>query len=193
MANTTANKKNNGGRKPKYDYTSPDFLAMVADYAKRGFTDGEIALAIGLSPTAFSSKKSELNELNEALSRARAQVNGIVRAAFLKTAIGGRMVRSVRYVEARCECGGDKDCPRCNGTGWIPDGERQITETELAPNLAAQERWLMNYDADWLRRVSGEQQDDDTIAGFDIKVSFNNMKDLELQERLTPTSDETDN
>lgn len=44
-------KKGHGGRKPKFDYTSKDFLSSVESYAKKGFTDKEIAFAIGMNPT----------------------------------------------------------------------------------------------------------------------------------------------
>ena len=38
-------KKSKGGRKPKYDYKSEEFLSLVESYAKKGFTDKEIACA----------------------------------------------------------------------------------------------------------------------------------------------------
>lgn len=41
------NRKGKGGRKPKFDYTSEDFLSLVESYAKKGFTDKEIAYEIG--------------------------------------------------------------------------------------------------------------------------------------------------
>lgn len=53
-------KKSKGGRKPKYDYRSEEFLSLVESYAKKGFTDKEIACAIGLTPQFFSEKKSEI-------------------------------------------------------------------------------------------------------------------------------------
>lgn len=49
-------KKSKG--KPKYNYKSEDFLSLVESYAKKGFTDKEIACAIGLNPTYFCEKKS---------------------------------------------------------------------------------------------------------------------------------------
>lgn len=67
-------KKSKGGRKPKYDYKSEEFLSLVESYAKKGFTDKEIACAIGIAPQKFSEKKSELSELSEVLSRARSAI-----------------------------------------------------------------------------------------------------------------------
>lgn len=49
-------KKSKGGRKPKYDYRSEEFLSLVESYAKKGLTDKEIACAIGLTPQFFSEK-----------------------------------------------------------------------------------------------------------------------------------------
>ena len=59
MSNSESqNRKGKGGRKPKFDYTSEDFLSLVESYAKKGFTDKEIAYAIGILPQTFCEKKS---------------------------------------------------------------------------------------------------------------------------------------
>ena len=40
MSNSESqNRKGKGGRKPKFDYTSEDFLSLVESYAKKGLTD----------------------------------------------------------------------------------------------------------------------------------------------------------
>ncbi len=66
MSNSESQKKKRkGGRKPKFDYTNEDFLSLVESYAKKGFTDKEIAHAIGLSPQKFSEKKSAYSELSD--------------------------------------------------------------------------------------------------------------------------------
>lgn len=189
MARAKKENPKKAGRVPKFDYTGKDFLDKISDLAKRGHTDQEIAFAIGLNKSTFSEKKSEHPEIKEALSHARAQINSIVRAAFLKTALGGRLVRTTQYVQRKCECKGqDPECPICGGGGWItPEQNRIVTETELAPNLMAQQRWLMNYDTDWKKKVNGidEETEESAVEGFDIEVTFNKKEDLELQERLT--------
>lgn len=38
-------KKGHGGRKPKYDYRSVEFIFKLTDFAKRGMTDSQIASA----------------------------------------------------------------------------------------------------------------------------------------------------
>lgn len=188
MAERQTSIRKKAGSKPKFDYTGKTFLEKISELARRGYTDMEIAFAIGLNKSTFSEKKSEHPEIAEALSNARAQVNSIVRAAFLKSAIGGRLVRTTQYVQRRCECKGqDPKCPICDGLGWItPDQHKVVTEVELAPNLQAQNRWLMNYDPDWKKKVNGidEETEDNTVDGYDIEVTFNRKGDLELQERV---------
>ena len=89
MSNSESqNKKGKGGRKPKFDYTSEDFLLIVKSYAKKGFTDKEIAHAVGILPQTFCEKKSRYPELSEVLSRARCALNSLVRAKFLAMALG---------------------------------------------------------------------------------------------------------
>ena len=81
------NRKGKGGRKPKFDYTSEDFLSLVESYAKKGFTDKEIAYAIGILTQTFCEKKSEYTEISEVLARGRATINATVRAKFLLSLI----------------------------------------------------------------------------------------------------------
>lgn len=82
-------KKHPGGRKPKFDYKSEDFLSQVETYAKKGFTDKEIAFALGLNPTYFYEMKSKYSEITDVLARGRATINATVRAKFLAMALGG--------------------------------------------------------------------------------------------------------
>lgn len=140
-----------GGRKPKFDYTSEDFLSLVESYAKKGFTDKEIAHAIGLSPQKFSEKKSAYSELSDVLSRARCAINSLVRAKFLAMALGGVKTKNTTVRKLR-----DKDG---NLTG---EEEVQIVEGELAPNISAQMTWLYHYDEDW-RKVERKQDEEDDI------------------------------
>ena len=75
MAEKQSTEQKKMGRKPKYDYTSQEFLDQIASYAKQGFTDKEIALSIGLSPQKFYEKKGEISELSDTLAHARASLN----------------------------------------------------------------------------------------------------------------------
>lgn len=158
--------KRKAGRKPKFDYTSEDFLSLVETYAKKGFTDKEIAYSFGLSPQTFCEKKGEYPELNEVLVRGRAVIVATVRAKYLAMAIGGVKVKSEtrRFVQERCHCmGEDKKCQDCGGTGWVSLTDKSIVQetiSELAPSLQAQSVLLYHYDPDW-RNVERKQDDDE--------------------------------
>ncbi|MCD7923635.1 MAG: hypothetical protein LUI85_02620 [Bacteroides sp.] len=145
------NTKSRAGRKPKFDYTSKDFLSLVESYAKKGFTDKEIAHAIGLCPQTFCEKKNEYPEFSEVLSRARCAINSLVRAKFLAMALGGVKTKSTTIRKIK-----DKEG---NLTG---EEEVQTVEGELAPSLQAQSVWLYHYDEEW-RKIEHKQNEDADI------------------------------
>ena len=132
----------------------------MESYAKKGFTDKEIAYAIGLSPQKFSEKKSAYSELSDVLSRARCAINSLVRAKFLAMALGGIKTKNTTVRTLR-----DRDG---NLTG---EEEVQVVEGELAPNLSAQMTWLYHYDEDW-RKVE-RKQDEDAYIPTDIEHGIN--------------------
>lgn len=150
------------GRKPKFDYASKDFLSAVETYAKKGFTDKEIAFAIGLAPQTFCDKKNEYPELCEVLARGRATITAAVRAKFLAMALGGIKTKNTTVRKIK-----DKD-------GKITGEEEvQVVEGELAPSLQAMSVWLYHYDEDW-KKTERKQDEDagdiptDIEKGIDI-------------------------
>lgn len=173
MAKSESNKKSNAGRKPKFDYTSEDFLSSVELYAKKGFTDKEIAYAIGLLPQTFCEKKSKYAELSEVLARGRATITAAVRAKFFSMAVGGIKIKSEtkRYVQERCSClGQDRKCSDCGGVGWVTLTDKvviQETTSELPPSLQAQSTILYHYDPEWKNVERKEEDDDDNDVDID--------------------------
>lgn len=145
------------GRKPKYDYKSDEFLKSVEKYAKKGFTDKEIAYSLGINPAYFCEIKSKFAELSEVLTRGRASITATVRAKFLSMAIGGIKTKSTTIRKLK-----DRDG---NMTG---EEEVQSIESELAPNLHAQSVWLYHYDEDW-RKVERKQDEDANDVPIDIE------------------------
>lgn len=153
---------NRAGRKSKFDYTSEDFLSAVETYAKKGFTDKEIAFALGMNPTYFCEVKSKTPELSEVLARGRATITAAVRAKFLAMALGGIKTKSTTKRKLKDVDG--------NYTG---DEEIQSTESELAPSLQAMSVWLYHYDEDWKKTERKQDEDADDIPtdiekGIDI-------------------------
>lgn len=160
MANRESrNKKSNRGRKPKFDYTGEEFLSQVEMYAKKGFTDKEIAFAIGLGPQTFCEKKSQYRELSEVLARGRATITAAVRAKFLAMALGGIKTKSTVVRKLKDQDG--------NLTG---EEELQVSESELAPNLQAMSVWLYHHDEEW-RKIECRQDEENDLHrenGIDI-------------------------
>jgi len=192
------------GAKPKHDYDSNDFYLALEALATRGYYDGEIADEMGLNIDVFGQMKNsrypgwseEQREtrgakIRETLARARRKTNAIVRATYLRAALGTKKLTSktTRYVEDRCECGGqDPMCPYCGGLGKIitPKAVIQETESECAPNMQALATWLHHHDPEWVKEESGatdapppEQQ-----TGLNIEAWIEAMqKDRELKEK----------
>lgn len=152
-------KKGKGGRKPKYDYKGEEFLSLVESYAKKGFTDKEIAYAVGLEPSYFYDLKGKILEISNVLARGRAQINAAVRAKFLAMALGGIKTKSTVVKKLRDIEG--------NLTG---EEELQVSESELAPSLQAMSVWLYHHDEEW-RKVERKQDEDNDLYkenGIDI-------------------------
>lgn len=160
MQESESTHKGNMGRKPKYDYTSEEFLSQVELYAKKGFTDKEIAYAIGINPTYFYSLKGEISDISDVLSRGRAQINAAVRAKFLAMALGGIKTKSTTKRKMRDMEG--------NLTG---EEEIQTIESELAPSLSAMSTWLYHHDEEWRRIERNEDTDDEVQSDGSIPIS----------------------
>jgi hypothetical protein len=166
------------GRKPKYNYRSEEFLALIESLAKKGLTDKEIAYSIGIGHTCFCEKKQKFNELAEALIRARCHINAIVRQKYLSIGLGGIKTKSVtrRKTEA--------------SPGDFLDGEViQETETELPPNPHVLQTWLFNNDPEWRNSVMEGKRLDLTSNGKDINTSIQ----VEVIDRREQIDDQNTN
>lgn len=148
-------------RKQKYNYKSKEFLDQIESLAKKGLTDKEIAFSMGLNPTYFSEKKEAVPELSEALTRARAQINAIVRQKYLSIGLGGIKTKTITRKKIEIE------------DGALLDGDViQETETELPPNPGVLAQWLFNHDEEWRKSVIDGKKLDVTTNGNDIGVQL---------------------
>lgn len=156
--------------KPKYNYRSKEFLDQIEAFAKKGLTDKEIALSIGITPQYFSEKKDKIHELSEVLTRARAMINSIVRQKYLSIGLGGIKTKSITK----------------NSNGEII----QETESELPPNPSILNTWLFHNDEDWRKSVIDGKKLDITTNGKDIgtQLVFSSTplseKDMEEIKRI---------
>lgn len=188
---TKGRAKSHKTNKPKFDYCGAEFLQEIETLAAKGFTDRAVAQALtakfgeALNPTYFSELKNEQDadgsptergaRISEALTRGRERINLIVRDTYLKTALGGKKVKTIvrRFAEVKCECGGDAACTLCSGTGRYPAPEKPVvvieeSEQELAPNVQALSTWLFNHDLEWRRLTIEGKRLDITSNGKDL-------------------------
>lgn len=174
---STENRKK-AGRKPRHDFTNPEFLKAVEAMALKGFNDKEIAASFGYCQQTWCDKKNEYEELREVLSRARESLNSVVRATYLKMALGKVKTKNVvtQYAKTRCQCeGADPNCEWCGGTGVIVSKNSAIvseTEIELPPNMQALAMWMYHHDPEWRKIQRKEDVDEDDIP-TDIKKGVN--------------------
>lgn len=161
MNSESQHKKHPGGRKPKFDYRSEEFLSQVETHAKKGFTDKEIAFALGLNPTYFYEMKAKYSEITDVLARGRATITAAVRAKFLAMALGGIKTKSTVVRKLKDQDG--------NLTG---EEELQVSESELAPNLQAMSVWLYHHDDEWRKVERRQDEDADIPKDIDHGISI---------------------
>lgn len=205
-------KPNKGGAKPKFDYEDPRFYKVIEEFAQKGMTDKNIAWALvtefgeNVNAQNFSSFKNEKDEkgeyteraqrIREALARGRGKINLLVRDTFLKTALGGKKIKTVlkRYVERTCSClGEDEDCPLCGGLGKVLVTDKAVmqeTETELPPSSQALSTWLFNNDEEWRKSVIEGKKLDITTKGEEINRGFI-VEVIDKREQVEKDTDDT--
>jgi hypothetical protein len=138
--------------KPKYNYKGKEFLDQIEALAKKGHTDTEIAITLGITPATFWENKAKYPAMSEALARARAQVNAIVRQKYLATGLGGLKTKTI----TRRVIGGD-----------VEDIIQEV-EAELPPNPSVLSQWLYAHDPEWKAMVDESKKLDITSNGKDL-------------------------
>ncbi len=180
--------------KKKFDYNGDEFYMEIMALAMQGLTDSQIAFSLSekfgqsLDESVFSRMKNgkydkwskeenveRSNRIGQALTHGREKVNSIVRGSYLKSALGGKKVKTItrRFLEIDCECKGkNKKCKKCGGVGKVPVSDKAIVqenEQELPPNMQALATWLFNHDKEWRKSVIEGKKLDVTSNGKDIQ------------------------
>lgn len=190
--------------KPKFNYNNPDFYKEIETLAMQGLTDAQIAINLqdkfdqALTQEVFSRMKNgkyegwneEQNKLrsiliSQALAHGRTKINAIVRGAYLKSALGGKKIKSKSTVTRKIK----------TPDGSFEDvGEVQVTETEqeLPPNMQALSTWLFNHDEEWKKSVIEGKKLDITSGGQNIAPAFK-IEVIDRREQvITETEEETE-
>ena len=108
-------------------------------------------------------KRSE--KIRQTLEQARQRVNGIVKGAYLRAALGGKHVKNKGTTHRRLKIDGQ----------YTDDEEIQWTETEteLPPNIQALSNWLYHHDPEWRKRQRGTDAEtselpQEIVRGIDV-------------------------
>lgn len=196
----------------KHDYDSDKFYDKIASLASKGFNDSEIANLLDLDEPVFNKMKNGKYEcwnkeenktrgerITQVLTRSRQQIVGALRGTYIRAALGQvkPKSRTVKYVEERCECGGDENCPICGGLGRVVRSDKWITletEAETAPNMQAIATLLYHYDKDW-RKVERKQDDEATDVPENVKngVSIEDWINSRFDNEDTEDTEENNN
>lgn len=199
----------NGGNVDRYDYDSPDFYAAVENLAMNGATNEEIAVGLNkligtsIDPGHFNDmvrgayepwsdeKNAERGaRLRVVLESARLDTNRIVKATYLKTALGRNTTKTVTTVKRRMRIDGQ----------YTDDEDIQTTEviSGIAPNMQALATWLYHHDAEWRRVTKGqdfETSPDAPPTGTHVKkgIDITSWIDQEMINKSTNQTNEESN
>jgi len=171
MAETNKEKERNYGAgvpKVRLDYTDPMLLLEVEGFARDGYSDEQIAEIYGVNHDTFSKNKRKKRTLengekaqsllSQALTKGRRPLSVLVENAMYTAAVGGKKVITTITKHI-----------------LTPEGEKtdfqevMVTETELAPNVAAQMNWLKHHKPDMYNPVV-MVQNDLTTNGKDLNA-----------------------
>lgn len=124
-----------GGRKGKYFSDVQPYLEDISKWADEGLTEILIAKNLGISTATFYDYKNKHPEFSEAIKKGRAPLISRVRGALVKRAEGFNYEERKTYHK--------KDEVTGNNTSYV-----EITQKYCAPDVAAINLFLKNYDKD---------------------------------------------
>lgn len=170
--------------KPKFNYRGDEFYMEIMALAMKGLTDSQIAFSLSekfgqtLTASVFNKMKNgkyegwsdNLNKkygsrISQALTHGREKINSIVRGSYLKSALGGKKIKTKSTVirKIRTSDGTETDAQEIQETH---------TEQELAPNMQALSTWLFNHDKEWKKAVIEGKKLDVTTNGKELQTGI---------------------
>lgn len=153
------------------DFDNPELYRIIEQEATKGKSNNGIAVYLAkyfdldISPETFenmieghyeawSSREAHIYpfKLKRAIRRGKVAARQAVRSALLKSAIGGRVIKSTTTRTRKLRIGGvlteDEEI------------ETVTNETELAPNVTAIMQWLHHNDPDWRKQDQNRAPED---------------------------------
>lgn len=129
------------------EWLEPDGLLMIEGWAREGYTDLQLAEAMGISNTTLYEWLKKYSAIAEALKRGKAPVDRMVENALLKRALG------YEYTEVTKERILDRK------TGQYKLTVTKETKKVVPPDVVAQIFWLKNRRPDLWREKRQELGD----------------------------------
>ena len=121
------------GRKSAYETTIKPRFKDISDWLKHGATERQIAYNLGVAYSTLNRYKTEKSEFSELLKNGRQSLVLELRGALVKKALGYKFTEIKKYTKFE---GG-------KAVQYVEE-----TEKEAAPDVAALNLCLKNYDPD---------------------------------------------
>lgn len=93
--------KHAGGRPPKFDYDSPEFLKEIRNLGALGFTDQNVADYYGVDVKTISRNKERYEEFCLALKQGREMAVSSVTRSLFKSATEGNVTAQIFFLKNR--------------------------------------------------------------------------------------------
>lgn len=169
------------GNKPKIDWhdiKDPDtinVLTRVEGWARDGLGNKDIATNLGYNINYFSTLVNKHSELSKVLKKGRQPLEVIVEGALYRRAIGGAVVKTriKKYLEYKCECGGNRNCELCGGLGVIVSDTVAVvqeTESTLPADVGAAAFWLKQKKADIWNKLPHTKDNTEALQSIEPPV-----------------------
>lgn len=133
------------------EWLEEDQLMLLSSWARDGYTLKDIANKMGIGYSTLGEWRKAYPEINKALQKGREFVDYQVENALLKSALGYKTKEvKVTTIIKR---------------GVVVEEQREVTDKEAAPNVAAIQTWLFNRRPDkWKRNRDNllELEEEDT-------------------------------
>ena len=133
-----------------------DTLILIEGLARDGYTNQDIALRLGIDPSALYNAKRTRPEINAAINRGKQIVDYKVENALLKSALGyktkeTKVTTIMRY-------------------GKVVEEQTETLEKEVAPNSISCQVWLYNRCPDKWKRNRDKVLEDEEEATIQVTV-----------------------
>lgn len=140
------------------EWLEEDQLMLLSSWARDGYTLKDISNKMGVSYSTLMQWRKDYPEINKALQKGREFVDYQVENALLKSALGYK-TKEVKVITIMRK-------------GVLVEEQREVTDKETAPNVAAIQTWLFNRKPDkWKRNRDNLLELDEEDTRIQVTVT----------------------